>query len=342
MLPNLQEGTKLPEGRTFWLRTKTQDRIHCDARWKKVQNWTPPLIEVEQALEDWFQYGGAVAFLCRQMPCLTETTRYWGHEHDYRNNLISVRWGGIVPREVPCDRRESESLRDGPFSNFRSSSNTIDRQGAGKSPLTGERSEGKELSEADAEVLEGQNSGEEEAPETEGDSVDGPRLTDASEDEDGEGDEFNDTSEAEHLVTRADEDEIDVAPEAGDEPQPSQWQSDVLCVADPFIQTKVEFASRGITALSDVILIAEPGWTHQTERHRALSGRLSACGDATRHGGKPSCTPVVRPAHPASVTPTTAAWEAKAAGPRGRKGWSRTHSWGRADVIVAFRRSVDP
>jgi hypothetical protein len=244
MLPNLQEGTELPEGRTFWLRTKTQERIHCDARWKKVQHWTPLIVEVEQALEDWFQYGRAVTFLCRRMPCLTETTRYWGHEHDYRNNLISVRWGGVVPREVPCDRKESESLRDGPFSDFRSSSNTIAGQGAaGKSPLKGERSEEKALLEADAKVLEGQNSGEEEAPESEGDSTDGLPLTGASKDEDGEvEDEFNDTGEAEHLVTPADEDEFDVAPEAGDEPQPSHWQSDVLCVADPFVPTKVEFA----------------------------------------------------------------------------------------------------
>ncbi len=63
MLPNLQEGTELTEGGTFWLRTNTQGRIRCNARWKKVQQWTPPgVVEVEQALEDWFQYGRAIAF----------------------------------------------------------------------------------------------------------------------------------------------------------------------------------------------------------------------------------------------------------------------------------------
>ena len=58
MLPNLQEGTELSEGRTFWLRTNTEERIQCNARWKNVLRWTPPrVVEVEQALEDWFQYG---------------------------------------------------------------------------------------------------------------------------------------------------------------------------------------------------------------------------------------------------------------------------------------------
>ena len=242
MLPNLQEGTELPEGGTFWLRTKTQERIHCDARWKKVQHWTPSgVVEVEQALEDWFQYGSAVAFLCRQA-CLTETTRYWGHEHDYRNNLMSVRWGGVVPRKVPCNRKESQSLRDGPFSGFQSSSTS--KGAAGMPPSKGE---GKALSDTDAKVLEGQGSGENQAVEIEGHDTDVPPSTGASRDEDGDAeDEFNDTgSEADHdLEALADEVEFNIAPEAGDDAQPSQWESDVLCVADPFVQTKVEFASR--------------------------------------------------------------------------------------------------
>lgn len=283
----MQGGTELPEGGTFWLRTRTQERIRCDARWKKVQNWTPSeVVEVEQALEDWFQYGSVVAFLCRQAS-LTETTRYWGHEHDYRNNLISVRWGGVVPRKIPCNTKESKSLRDGPFSGFQSSS--AEKGAAGKSSLTGEENA---LSETDAKVLEGHDSGEKQAVETEGDDTDGPPSTGASRDEDGEAeDEFNDTgSESEHdLEALADEDEFNIPPEAGDGAQPYQWQSDVLCVADPFVQTKVEFVSKkGKLALSDATLpITESGWTHQTERHRALSGRLPACGDAARHGGKP-------------------------------------------------------
>lgn len=55
LLPNLQEGDILPEGRTFWLRTRTQERIRCDARWKNAHYWVPPVVEVEQVLQDWFQ-----------------------------------------------------------------------------------------------------------------------------------------------------------------------------------------------------------------------------------------------------------------------------------------------
>jgi hypothetical protein len=201
------------------------------------------MVEIEQALEDWFQYGRTVAFLCCRNACLTETTRYWGYEHDYRNSLISVRWGGVVPRKVPCNRKESETLRDGPFSGFRSSSNTIARNGAGgESSSKSEQSKEKALSETDAKVLEGQNSREEQTLETGANSTEELPLTDASRDEDGDAeDEIDDTgSEAEQdLVALADEE------------QPSQWQSDVLCVADPFIPSKVELTSRGISALSD-------------------------------------------------------------------------------------------
>ncbi len=184
-----------------------------------------------------------------------------------------MRWGGVVPRELPCDRKELEGLRDGPFSGFRSSSNTTAEKGAAeKSPLKGEQSKEDAQSEANANVLEGQNSGEKPAPEIEGKSTDEPPLTDPNRDEDGEAeDEFDDTgSEAEQdLAAVAD----DAAPEAGNEAQPSRWQSDVLCVADPFIEAKVKFGSKGIDALSDAtFLITEPGWTHQAERRRTVSG----------------------------------------------------------------------
>lgn len=220
LLPNLQEGTELSEGRTIWLRTNTQERIRCNARWKNIQDWTPPrVVEVEQALEDWFQY--------------------WGHEHDYCNDLISVRWGGVVPRRLPCNRQESERLRDGPFSGFRSSSNaTSGNSAAEKSPTKGQQIKEDTLSEADANVLEGQNSGDKQAPETvaRGNSPDGPPLTDEN-GEKAEGEEESDTwSETEQNL--ASDEEFDVAPEAGEEAQPFRWQSDMLCVADPFIETK--------------------------------------------------------------------------------------------------------
>lgn len=261
MLPNLQEGTDLSEGRTFWLRTNTEERIQCNARWKNVQQWTPPrMVEVEQALEDWFQYDRTFTSSIPQNACLTETTRYWGYEHDYRNNLISVRWGGVVPRRLPCDRKESESLRDGPFSGFRPSSNAT--------------------------------AGNEQAPETVVNNPDGPPST---VDEDEGGEEFETWTEAEQdLATVADEDEFDVAPEACEGAQPFRWQSDVLCVADPFIETKVKFCSEATGAAFYVMfLMTEPGWPHQTERYHTLSGRLPTSGDATAHGRKSRFTPMV-------------------------------------------------
>jgi hypothetical protein len=267
MLPNLQEGTEHSEGKTFWLRTNTEERIRCNAWWKNVQDWTPPRkVEVEEALEDWFQYGKAFTFPVPPNACLTETARYWGHEHDYRNNLISVRWGGVVPRRLPCDRRESESLRDGPFSGFRSSSNTIaGNSTADKSPMNGEQIKENALSEADAKVLEGQNSGDKQTSETVG-SLDEPPITSVNRDEDG-GETFDTWSEREQdLTTVADEDEFNVAPEAGEGQQPFRWQSDVLCVADPFIERKVKFGSGGIGALSYVTFSDYRTWLGPSNR----------------------------------------------------------------------------
>jgi hypothetical protein len=147
------------------------------------------------------------------------------------------------------------------------------------------------LSEAEAKVLEGQNPGDQQVlAETVGNGPDGPPLTGADRDEDRGGEEFDTWSEPEQeIATVADEDEFHIAPEVGEdsEAQPFRWQSDVLCVADPFIETKVKLGSEGIDALFYVtFLITEPGWAHQTECHRTFSGRLPTCGDATVHGRK--------------------------------------------------------
>ena len=137
------------------------------------------------------------------------------------------------------------------------------------SSIKGERIKEGALPEADAKVLEGQNSGDQRAPEAEGNSPDGPPLTGANRDEDGGG-EFDRWSEVEQdLATVADEDVFDVAPEAGEEEQPFRWQSDVLCVADPFIETKVKFGSGGIDALFYVtflILIDHRTWLGPSDR----------------------------------------------------------------------------
>jgi hypothetical protein len=183
---------------------------------------------------------------------LTKTTRYWGHEHDYRNNLISVRWGGVVPREIPCNRRESETLRDGPFSNFRQTSS--EKGTAGKPSLKDKQGKEKALSEAGDEEVEGKKGQADQASEATGTRIDGQSTRDDEDDRDeGVDVEANDLDSETEQDAAEDEDEL--AQEEDDEAQPSRWQSDVLCVVDPFIRGKVERASYSghahILSLSD-------------------------------------------------------------------------------------------
>ncbi|KAH9173843.1 hypothetical protein EDB89DRAFT_2228510 [Lactarius sanguifluus] len=236
LLPNLQEGTQFTEGRIFWLRTKTQGRVQCDARWKTVHDWTPSkTVEVEQALQDWFQY--------------------WGHEHDYRNNLMCIRRGGVLPRQIPCSRKEAESLRDGPFSGFPAS---------GKPPRKDKR-DNKSLSEAEIEAQAKQASVAAGPHEIE------PHAVVVGQDADGAEDELNETHsvvEGDELAEAEDDDSGYVLGGEDDRNEPSQWESHILCVVDPFIRAK------NLTG------------TYQTSSSCTFSGRLPACGIATPFGRK--------------------------------------------------------
>ncbi|EIM83995.1 uncharacterized protein STEHIDRAFT_170415 [Stereum hirsutum FP-91666 SS1] len=85
LLPNLQdeEGMSRRE-RVFWLRTKKHGmRVKCDVRWRKdVLTWEPPReVELAEALAEWFYY--------------------WGHEHRYGDDLVSIRHGGLIARQHP-------------------------------------------------------------------------------------------------------------------------------------------------------------------------------------------------------------------------------------------------
>ncbi|KAH9026816.1 hypothetical protein EDB85DRAFT_1978024 [Lactarius pseudohatsudake] len=194
LLPNLQEGTQFTEGRIFWLRTKTQERVQCDARWKD-----------KQALQDWFQY--------------------WGHEHDYRNNLMCIRRGGVLPRQIPCSRKEAESLRDGPFSGFPAS---------GKPPKKDKR-DNKSLSEAEIEAQAKQASVAAGPHEKE------PHTVVVGQDAEGAEDELNETHsvvEVDELAEAEDDDSGYVLGGEDDRNEPSQWESHILCVVDPFIRAK--------------------------------------------------------------------------------------------------------
>jgi hypothetical protein len=162
--------------------------------------------------------------------------RYWGHEHDYRNNLTCIRRGGVVPRQFPCNRKEVESLRDGPFSGFRASFGTSREEGArGKSSQMSKR-DNNSLSDDEIEALGRQGAQVKQISEGTGPPVAG---------QDAEGAE-DDLCEA-HTATEEDElaDTEDdffgyALIEEDDRNEPSRWESDVLCVVDPFIREKVK------------------------------------------------------------------------------------------------------
>lgn len=150
-----------------------------------------------------------------------------------------------MPREVPCNTKEVESLRNGPFSHFRLSSNAPLEGGAFKRSLL-KAKEKSALSETDVEDLEPQKAQAKQGSVVPGPRVEVPPVTDKDEDE--VDDEFNDkTSEADRNSRKAEED-IEPTVEADDMAQPSLWESQILCVADPFILTKVNLAvTEGMT-----------------------------------------------------------------------------------------------
>ena len=149
--------------------------------------------------------------------------------------MISVRWGGVVLREVPCNKKESETLRDGPFYDFRQSPN--EKRAVGKSPLKNKQDI---PSEAGVEVLEGQKGQANQVSEATDTRIDGQPVTGGGGDGDEEvEDKVNDSGSETEQDLADDEDEFGLGQEADDEVQPSRWQSDILCVVDPFVPAKV-------------------------------------------------------------------------------------------------------
>ena len=161
--------------------------------------------------------------------------RYWGHEHDYRNNLTCIRRGGVIPRQFPCNRKEVESLRDGPFSGFRAAFGSSREEGAsGKSSQIGKR-ENKSMSDDEIVILEGQEAQIKQIPK-------GTGPPDADHDAEGAEVDFCETrtvdEEAEFAVDEDDDSGYALVGE-DDRSESSQWESGILCVADPFIRAKV-------------------------------------------------------------------------------------------------------
>lgn len=162
--------------------------------------------------------------------------RYWGHEHDYRSNLTCIRRGGVIPRQFPCNRKEVESLRDGPFSDFRASSGTSREEGASVKSSQMSKRDNKSLSDDEIEVLEGQGAQAKQIPE-------GTEPPVAGQDAGGAEDDLCEThaaTEEDELADAEDNDSGCVLVGEDDRSEPSQWESDVLCVADPFIRAKVK------------------------------------------------------------------------------------------------------
>ncbi|KAJ3558425.1 hypothetical protein NM688_g929 [Phlebia brevispora] len=98
MLPNLQSD--LPplqnsETQVFWTCTTKKahrtDYVKCDVRFKRnLDQWTPAqVMDLKDALLMWF--------------------RFYGYEHDYGNDLVNIREGGILSRpQVPPVPQEPE------------------------------------------------------------------------------------------------------------------------------------------------------------------------------------------------------------------------------------------
>ncbi|KAH9003297.1 hypothetical protein EDB86DRAFT_2343967 [Lactarius hatsudake] len=138
---------------------------------------------------------------------------------------MCIRRGGVLPRQIPCSRKEAESLRDGPFSGFPAS---------GKPPKKDKR-DNKSLSEAEIEVQAKQASVAAGPHEKE------PYTVVVGPDAEGAEDELNETHsviEGDELAEAEDDDSGYVLGGEDDRNEPSQWESHILCVVDPFIRAK--------------------------------------------------------------------------------------------------------
>ena len=157
---------------------------------------------------------------------MTGIVRYWGHEHDYRNNLTCIHRGGVFPRQFPCNRKELESLRDGPFSGFRASSEAVLEKAGDKSS-----------SEVEVEVLEGQETQAKQASVAPGTREKSHPV--AGQDAEDAEDELNSMAEEGEFAEAEDDDSGYVLGGEDGTDEPSEWKFHILCVTDPFVRGKV-------------------------------------------------------------------------------------------------------
>ncbi|KAG9003020.1 hypothetical protein FRB93_011307 [Tulasnella sp. JGI-2019a] len=95
VLPHLQkcadEEEVDRESSGFWMRSRPNridDRVWCDTRFKEPEvGWTGSPMSLDEVVCGWF--------------------RYFAYEHRYEKDILSIRYGGLVPRQHPFQAADS-------------------------------------------------------------------------------------------------------------------------------------------------------------------------------------------------------------------------------------------
>ncbi|KLO18255.1 hypothetical protein SCHPADRAFT_126698 [Schizopora paradoxa] len=205
ILPNLQAGlSPLPppprnpefdaEG-VYWQRERTGPPKRCDRRFNRLQYWQPPgdkKYDIHSLLLGWF--------------------RYWGEQHEYPTQLMSIRDGGILTRVIESPKKKEKKEKK-----------------SKKGKAEGKDKEG--TRDADAAQAKDTPSPRPESPSG---ALEKVSLTEEPE-------EKSILSEGEENVRDADGEgtaEDLAAVDLANGKQPKWWKNATLVVADPFILTK--------------------------------------------------------------------------------------------------------
>jgi len=200
LLPNLQAGllalptpprnleSDLPG--IFWQRERTGPPKRCDRRFNRLQYWQPPEgidVSIHSLLLGWF--------------------RYWGHQHAYTTQLMSIRDGAILVRAVNVAKEKKARKKKFKKSKEKAGKDEVKAALAKELPSPRAQSPSSGI-----EKLSLKDDPTEMSEESEDENV---------QDADGEG-------------TVEDLDAVDLA----NGKQPRWWKNAGLVVADPFILTK--------------------------------------------------------------------------------------------------------
>lgn len=210
MLPNLQRSTVGdPTAAQFWAHASKKSTVCCDTRYDDGKNWEGSAIKLEAALHGWFKW---VKFLAHKLRILSiyPPCSYWGWEHDYERNILSIRNGGISPRmeryspTPKTTRKKFTKKKGGDTLNTPASEEQVHIEVVDVPPPRNSQKAANDLKAAKAKV--------------EADREEELVLEDA-------------LAEQENLN--------------GHITEPQSWQESLLVVADPFIEIKVSSLYRG-------------------------------------------------------------------------------------------------